>query len=82
LKDRKSFKPAPFAVGLDGLVYMSALEFDGVDTLEDAIGVMKNKKFFVGVQLTRAEVRRLLPFLGNGGREAAGYIAGGRHWKK
>jgi hypothetical protein len=75
-------EPTPFAVGLDGHVYMSVMEFDGVASVEDALTRLKSeKKYFIGVMLTKAEEHRLRPYLRSAGREAAGFIAGRRRWK-
>jgi hypothetical protein len=75
-------EPPPFAVGLDGHVYMSVFELDGVESLEEAVAKLgSEKRFFIGIELTKAEERRLRPYLGSAAREAAGFIAGGRRWK-
>ena len=75
-------EPTPFAVGLDGHVYMSVMELDGVASFEDALTKLKpEKRYFIGVVLTEAEERRLRPYMFTAGREAAGFIAGGRRWK-
>jgi hypothetical protein len=71
---------APFAVTSDGAVFVNVGEFDGVETVENAVIVAKRKgsRVFIGIELTKAEVRRLLAQVGHGHREAAAYVVGGR----
>lgn len=82
MKRRKKTAPA-FVFGIDGEIYMNAFEFDGVDSLEDVERVLRKEGvIFVGVVLLQSERRRLARHLADGGSEAAGFIAGGRRWKK
>lgn len=77
-RQRRKRSPS-FAVGLDGQVYLSVFEMDGVETLEDATAaVAPGTPIFIGVPLTPAERRRLLGGLAPAGREAAAFIVGGR----
>lgn len=70
-----------FAVGLDGRVYISIFELDGVDSLSDVTTLLESGTlFFIGVPLKSAERRTLLRHLDDGASEASGFIAGGRHW--
>lgn len=72
-----------FAFGIDGHIYMNAFELDGVESLEDVERVLRDEPvIFVGVVLRPSERRRLARYLADGGSEAAGFIAGGRRWKK
>jgi hypothetical protein len=69
---------APFAVTSDGTVLVNVGEFDGVETVEDAVTLTKGAQVFIGVPLTGTEVRRLLEQLGHGHREAAAHLIGAR----
>jgi hypothetical protein len=73
---------APFAVTSDGTVIVNVAEFDGVETVEDAVAMAKEAQVFIGVPLTKAEVRRVLAQVGHGHREAAARIAGRRRAHK
>jgi hypothetical protein len=82
VKKKNKDEPTPFAVGLDGQVYMSVMELDGVASFEDALTKLKSeKKYFIGVVLTEEEKMRLRRYLRSAGREAAAFIAGGRRWR-
>ena len=79
---RRGLVVPPVAIGVDGHVYMSVFELDGVETLEDALGVVgKADQMFVGVALTPGERRRLLRHLGDAAHEATAFIAGRRRWR-
>ena len=71
---------APFALASDGTVLVNLGEFDGPRSLEAFLekAVEQKGRVFVGVQLTPAEVRRVLARLDDGCQEAAAYLAGGR----
>jgi hypothetical protein len=73
---------APFAVTSDGTVLINVAEFDGVETVQDAVGVANGANVFIGVPLTKAEVRRVLLQVGHGHREAAAYVVGGRRKRR
>jgi hypothetical protein len=82
VKNKKIDRPTPIAFGADGHdVFINVFEFDGVETLEDAIGKLRGARFFIGIVLTGAERQRLRPYMNSAGREAAAFIAGKRRWK-
>jgi len=82
VKRKKMNAPTPIAFGLDGKVYLSVMELDGVASLEEAMATLRTEQsYFIGVALTQTERKRVLPYLRSAGREAAGFIAGGRRWK-
>ncbi|MBI2393711.1 MAG: hypothetical protein HYV09_29325 [Deltaproteobacteria bacterium] len=79
---RRRSEPPAVAVGVDGRVYLSVFELDGVETLENAtLAVGSRGTFFIGVAITAAERRRLLRSIRSASREAAAFIAGGRRWR-
>ncbi len=67
-----------FAVTLDGKVLLNARALDGVDLGELA----KKKNIFVGVVLTKREVRSLSESFYDASSEAAAVIVGARRKKK
>jgi hypothetical protein len=71
-------RKAPFAVTSDAGVLVNVREFDGVETVEDAVIVAKRKAagVFIGIALTKAEARRVFAQVGHGHREAAAYVVG------
>jgi hypothetical protein len=75
---------APFAVTSDGTVVINVVEFDGVRNVEDAVVVAKRQAapIFIGVPLTKSEVRRVLARVGHGHREAAAQIVGARQGRR
>jgi hypothetical protein len=69
----------PFAIGLDGAVYVSVFAFDGVTSLEDAMRVVgAEQDVFIGVRVTTAELRRVRGALGDAGSDAAAHLVGRR----
>jgi hypothetical protein len=72
-----------FAFGIDGNIYLSVFELDGVSSLDDVARVLHGEPvIFVGVLVGPSERRRVARHLVDAGSEAAAYIAGGRRWKK
>ena len=71
---------APLALASDGTVVLNLSEFDGPRSLEAFLDKALAQKgaVFIGVELTPAEVRRVLARLDDGSQEAAAYVAGGR----
>ncbi|HEX7600903.1 MAG TPA: hypothetical protein VF316_04830 [Polyangiaceae bacterium] len=67
-----------FAITVDGKVLMNARALDDVDLTELAT----KKKVFVGVVLSKREVRKLSERLYDASSEAAAFISGGRQRKK
>jgi len=74
---------APLALCSDGTVLLNLAEFDGVRSpaalLERALA--QEGAVFIGVQLSGAEVERVLTRLDDNYTEAAAYLAGGRQRK-
>jgi len=71
---------APLALASDGTVLVNLAEFDGPRSLEAFLekAMVQKGAVFVGVQLTPAELRRVLSRVGDGCTEAAAYVAGAR----
>ncbi|HEX7603981.1 MAG TPA: hypothetical protein VF316_20330 [Polyangiaceae bacterium] len=66
-----------FAITVDGKVLMNARALDDVDLAELAT----RKNVFVGVELSKAEVRRLSERMYDASSEAAAFISGKRRKK-
>ncbi|HEX7602609.1 MAG TPA: hypothetical protein VF316_13425 [Polyangiaceae bacterium] len=67
-----------FAITIDGRVLMNARALDDVDLAELAT----QKGVFVGVVLSKGEVRKLSLRMHDASSEAAAFISGGRPRKK
>ena len=67
-----------FAVTVDGRVLMNAHAIDDVDLAE----LVGKQNVFVGITLTKREVRMLSERMHDANSEAAALIAGKRHWGK
>jgi hypothetical protein len=67
-----------FAITIDGRVLMNARALDDVELAELAT----RKDVFVGVVLSKSEVRRLSERMYDASSEAAAFISGGRKRKK
>ena len=74
---------APLALYSDGSLLLNLAEFDGARSpaalLERALE--QEGAVFIGVQLSSAEVQRVLARLDDSYAEAAAYLAGGRQRK-
>ncbi|HEX7601190.1 MAG TPA: hypothetical protein VF316_06270 [Polyangiaceae bacterium] len=67
-----------FAITIDGRVLMNARALDDVDLAELAT----KKGTFIGVALSKAEVRKLSERMYDASSESAAFISGGRRRKK
>ncbi len=82
-KAKEKQRPTQFAIGLDGNLYFSVFELDGVEDLETALEALPaDATYFVGVVATRVERHRLVDRLRSAGSEAAAFIAGHRRWAR
>lgn len=76
-------RPTQFAIGLDGNLYFSVFELDGVEDLQTALDALPaDATCFVGIVATRAERHQLVVRLRSAGSEAAAFIAGHRRWAR
>jgi hypothetical protein len=75
---------APLALASDGTVLVNLAEFDGPRSLGAFLEKAMAQKgaVFVGVQMTPAEVRRVLSDVSDNYKEAAAYVAGRRQKRK
>jgi len=71
---------APFALASDGTVLVNLSEFDGPRSPEAFLkrALAEKGAVFVGVQVTPAELGRVLDRVGDSYTEAAAYLAGAR----
>lgn len=73
---------APFAIASDGRVLLNVLELSDEPEIKVLLRAVRlGAPVFVGVELTRAEIRAALRELAHGHREAAAGLAGKRIWR-
>ena len=69
----------PFAIGLDDTVYVSVFEFDGVESLDDAMKILGSEEaIFIGIRVTATERRRIRDAFGDVAADAAAHLVGRR----